>query len=68
MAAALARSRDRVATTAAPPLGLMHEPRRAKVTGVSTAHHEEVGGTFFSFYGNRGLTPNPRSEATEVRR
>jgi len=27
-----------------PPLGLLPEPRRARVTGVSSAHHEEVGG------------------------
>ena len=25
-------------------LGLMSEPRRARVTGISSAHHEEVGG------------------------
>jgi hypothetical protein len=27
-----------------PPLDLLPEPHRAKVTGVSSAHHEELGG------------------------
>ena len=27
-----------------PPLGLLPEPHRARVKGVSSAHHEEVGG------------------------
>ena len=27
-----------------PPLGLLHVPHRARVTGVSNAHHEEMGG------------------------
>ncbi len=35
---------DRFEQAPRPPLGLLHEPRRARVTGVSSAHHEEVGG------------------------
>jgi hypothetical protein len=32
-----------------PPLDLMHEPRRARVKGVTIAHHEEVGGGILLF-------------------
>ena len=40
-----ARSPPRsVATATAPPPGLLPEPRQARVTGVSSAHHEEVRG------------------------
>ncbi len=36
---------DRLQQPPRPPLGLLTEPRRARVTGVSSAHHEvEVGG------------------------
>ncbi len=35
---------DRLQPPPCPPLGLLFEPRRARVTGVSSAHHEEVGG------------------------
>ena len=36
--------RSAVAAATALPLGLLPEPRRARVTEVSSAHHEEVGG------------------------
>ena len=37
-------SADLAAAAAAPPLGLLPSPHRARVTGVSSAHHVEVGG------------------------
>jgi len=36
--------------------------------GVSSAYHEEVGGTFCKSCGNRGFTPNQRFEAAARRR
>ena len=35
---------DRLQQPPRPPLGLLHEPRRAMVTGVSSALHEEMRG------------------------
>ena len=35
---------DRLQQLPRPPLGLLPEPRRARVIEVSNAHHEEVGG------------------------
>ena len=37
-------SADLATAAAAPPLGLLPSPHRARVTGVSSAHHVEVGG------------------------
>ncbi len=34
----------RLEPTLCPPLGLHPEPRRARVKGVTSTHHEEVGG------------------------
>ena len=52
----------------APPLGLLHEPHRVRVTRVSNAHHEEMGGASCRSFPNHGFTPNPRSEADACRR
>ncbi len=49
-----------------PPLGLLPEPHRARVTGVSSAHHEEVGGAScifrepFWFHHTMTSRPMPR--------
>ena len=46
-----------------PPLGFLPEPRRARVLGVSTAHHEEMGGHLAppaSSLGSTGLGPRGR--------
>jgi hypothetical protein len=43
-----------------PPLGLLPEPHRTRVTGVSSAYHEEVRGhlaSSASSHGSTGLGP-----------
>jgi hypothetical protein len=50
-----------------PPLGLLPEPLRARVTGVSSAHHEEVGGHLASPSSSPGSTgPGPRGRCQKA--
>ena len=43
-----------------PPLGLLPVPHRVRVKGVSSAHHEEVGGLPAASHDNQRSPPDPR--------
>ena len=50
-----------------PPLGLLPEPHRARVNGVSSAHHEEVGGHLASSASGPGSTgPGPHGRCQKA--
>ena len=49
-------SSDRAFAATVPPPYLLPDPHRARVTRVSSAHHEEVGGPLVSSASSRGST------------
>ena len=58
---------DRVQQPPRPPLGLLPETRRARVTGVSSAQYEEVGGHLVSSASSPGPTsPRPRGRCQQA--
>ena len=60
---------DRLQPPPRPPLGLLHEPRRARVKGVSSAHYKEVGRHLASSASSPGPTrPRPRGRCHQAPR
>jgi len=58
---------DRLQPLLRPPLGLLPKPRRARVAGVSSAHHEEVGGHLASSASSPGSSgPRPRGRCQQA--